>query len=245
VRLLILGGSTQATALARRIANRPDLDAVLSLAGRTRNPAPSAIPFRIGGFGGIAGLKSYLTEHRTSAVIDATHPFAAQMSRHAVTACHDLGLPLAAFTRPPWYPQPADRWTSVPNIPAAAAALGPHPRNVLLTVGALQLSAFATAPHHRYLIRTIDPTNTVVPHRLILARGPFTVDAETALMRDERIDVLVTKNSGGAATEAKLTAARALGIDVIIVERPPPQVTPAFHILQDVLAWIDHHRPAP
>ena len=136
MRLLILGGSTEASALARQIAGRADLDAVLSLAGRTRSPAQPAIPFRVGGFGGIPGLKSYLTEHRTDAVIDATHPFAAQMSRHAATACRELHIPLAVFTRPPWRAQAGDRWTSVPNIATAAKALGHHPRNVLLTVGA-------------------------------------------------------------------------------------------------------------
>ena len=248
MRLLILGGTTEASDLARRIAGRPDLDPVLSFAGRTRSPAPPPIPFRVGGFGGVPGLQAYLAAHETSAVIDATHPFAMQMSRNAAAACRDRKIPLAVLTRPAWRRQPGDHWTSVVDMAAAVQALGEGPRNVFLTVGRLQLTAFAPAPRHRYIVRTIDSPDTIgsLPsHRLILARGPFSVDAEIALMRNERVDVIVTKNSGGAATEAKLAAARALGIDVIMVERPTPEAVPAFENVEDILAWIEAHRPAP
>jgi precorrin-6A/cobalt-precorrin-6A reductase len=248
MRVLILGGTTEASALARRIAPRHDLAPILSLAGRTKNPTPPPIPLRIGGFGGIAGLKIYLTTQQIDAVIDATHPFAAQMSRHASTACRDLGLPIAALTRPPWRPQVGDRWTGVPDMTSAARALGADPRKVFLTVGALQLTEFADAPHHHYLIRTIDPPATLsrlASHRLILARGPFSLDDELALMRAERIDALVTKNSGGTATAAKLAAARALNMEVIIVERPAPENDPAFETPDEILNWLDTHRPAP
>lgn len=248
MRVLILGGTTEASALARRIAGRRDLEPVLSLAGRTRNPVPPPIAFRVGGFGGIAGLKNYLVESRTDAVIDATHPFAAQMSRHVAAACRDLGLPLAVFTRPPWRRQDGDRWISVSDISAAVLALGEAPRTVFLTVGALQLAAFAAAPQHRYIVRTIDPPAAIdgLPaHRLILARGPFGIADEIALMRHERVDVLVTKNSGGSATEAKLAAARALGIAVVMVERPAAEAVPAFDTLDAILAWFEAHRPAP
>jgi precorrin-6A/cobalt-precorrin-6A reductase len=248
MQILILGGTSEASALARRIAGRDDLDPVLSFAGRTRSPVPPPIPFRVGGFGGIAGLKAYLAERRTGAVVDATHPFAAQMSRHAAVACREQGVPLAAFTRPAWRRQDGDRWTSVGDIAAAVEALGEPARTVLLTIGGSQLAAFARAPQHRYIVRTIDPPEAIgaLPSpRLILARGPFGVDDEIALMRHERVEVLVTKNSGGAATEAKLTACRALGTDVIIVERPAPEAVPAFDTVDAIVAWIDAHRPAP
>jgi precorrin-6A/cobalt-precorrin-6A reductase len=246
MRILILGGTTEASALARAVAGRGDLDPVLSFAGRTRRLAAPPIPFRVGGFGGVEGLKAYLLDDRTRAVVDATHPFAAQMSRNAAVACRELRVPLAVFTRPAWCRDVGDRWTSVTDMASAARALGERPRNVFLTVGGLQLAAFALAPQHRYVVRTIDPPDvTLASHRLILARGPFSVDEEIALMRDQQIDVLVTKNSGGTATAAKLAAARALGIEVVIVERPAAQGGPAFDAVADILAWIEAHRPAP
>jgi len=247
MRLLILGGTTEASALARHIAGRSDLDPILSLAGRTQHPVMPPIPYRTGGFGGVAGLKAYLTDAHTDAVIDATHPFAAQMSAHAAKACRELALPLAMFTRAPWRAVPGDRWEPVADMDAAAAALGDRPRRVFLTVGGLQLAAFAAAPQHHYLVRTIDPPDVtgLSDHRLILARGPFTVDDETALMRDAAIDVLVTKNSGGKATAAKLAAARALSIEVIMVERPKSEDVPTSETLDAVMAWIEAHRPTP
>jgi precorrin-6A/cobalt-precorrin-6A reductase len=246
MRLLILGGTTEATALARRIANRPDLDPVLSFAGRTRNPLPPPIPFRVGGFGGVAGLETYLTEWKHGAVIDATHPFAVQISRNAVAACRKVGVPIAGLTRPPWRQQNDDRWTNVADIAGAVRALGDRPRRVFLTIGGVQLAEFGQAPQHRFLVRTIDPLESAFTFdRLILARGPFSVEDEIALMRDERIDTLVTKNSGGLATEAKIKAARLLGIEVVIVDRPAPEEYAAFHAIDEVLAWIEAHRPAP
>jgi precorrin-6A/cobalt-precorrin-6A reductase len=223
---------------------------VLSLAGRTRNPVAPPIPFRVGGFGGVQGLVAYLVEHRVEAVVDATHPFAAQMSRHAIAACGAVGVPLAGFSRPAWVEQPGDRWVRVADMAGAVDALGVPPRRVFLTVGGLQVGVFARAPWHWYLVRTIDSPGDPPPgglqfHRLILARGPFGVEEEIALMRAERIDTLVTKNSGGAATAAKLAAARALGVEVVIVERPAAEAYPMFHRVEDVLAWMEGHRPAP
>ncbi len=248
MRLLILGGTTEASALARAVEGWADLDPILSLAGRTENPVLPPIPYRTGGFGGVDGLKAYLTGEKIDAVIDATHPFAAQMSGNAAEACRALDIPLALFTRAAWRPVPGDHWTMVPTMEEAAQALGEVPRRAFLTIGSLQLSAFATAPQHHYLVRSIDPPDAVIAlrdHRLILARGPFTVDEETALMQGERIDVLVTKNSGGKATAAKLAAARALSIEVIMVERPRPPDVPAFESLDAITAWALAHRPAP
>jgi precorrin-6A/cobalt-precorrin-6A reductase len=248
MRLLILGGTTEASALARRLAGRADLNPILSFAGRTQGLTPPPIPFRVGGFGGIAGLAAFLTEVKIGAVIDATHPFAAQMSHHAVVACQDLGVPLARFTRPPWSRHDGDRWVCVPDMEAAVVGLGESPRRIFLTIGGLQLRAFAAAPQHHYVVRSIDPPGPIAAlpsHRLILARGPFGVADEISLMRDERIGVLVTKNSGGAATEAKLTAARALDIEVIMIERPPAEAVLTFETVDAVCDWIEAHRPAP
>jgi precorrin-6A/cobalt-precorrin-6A reductase len=245
MRILILGGTTEASALARHLAERPNLHAELSFAGRTRNPVAPPIPFRGGGFGGIEGLQAYLLKHRIDAVIDATHPFAAQMSRHAVAACRALEVPIAGFSRAAWVEQPGDRWTRVQDMAAAVQALGARPRRVFLTVGGVQLGAFAQAPWHWYLVRTIDPPVGLHVQRLILARGPFAVEAEIALMQAERIDILVTKNSGGAATSAKIEAARALGVEVVIVDRPAPEAYPAFERVADVITWIEAHRATP
>ena len=252
MKLLILGGTTEATALAAALAGRHDLRPVLSLAGRTAHPALPPIPHRIGGFGGVAGLSDYLERERLEAVVDATHPFAARISAHAAEACGRLGLPLLAFTRPPWQPGPSDRWTGVPDLDAAARALGGPPRRVLLTVGRLGLAAFRAAPQHRYLIRSIDPPapgDLPPEHRVVLGRGPFRLVDETALMAGEAVETLVTKNSGGPAAAAKLAAARALGIGVVLVARPtaagPRDEAVA---LPDVLAWIDaraHGRAVP
>ncbi len=250
MRLLILGGTSEATALCGALAGRADLRPTLSLAGRTAHPAPPAVPHRMGGFGGVAGLIAYLRAEDIAAVVDATHPFAARISAHAAAACADRGVPLVAFTRPPWQPGPGDRWTTVPDLAAAAAALGPAPRRVLLTVGRLGLAAFRAAPQHHYVVRTIDPPDpTGLPPdaALILDRGPFRLAAEEALMRRERIQMLVTKNSGGAAAAPKLDAARALGVPVIAVARPPgPGGREELFALGDVLAWIEvHARGAP
>jgi precorrin-6A/cobalt-precorrin-6A reductase len=248
MRVLVLGGATEAAALARALADRTDIDAVLSLAGRTENPALPPIRWRIGGFGGVAGLEDYCGTERIDAVIDATHPFAAQMSRHAVAACRQLDLPLLVLTRPPWMPQAGDRWIEVDDMHAAVAALGSAPRSVFLTVGRLSLPAFAAAPQHRYVVRTIEVAGAGfdVPHKtLITAQGPFGVEDELALMRREGVEILVTKNSGGAATQAKLHAARDLGLTVVMVRRPAGDGVEEVHDVARALEWLDVHRPAP
>ncbi|CAH1656022.1 Precorrin-6A reductase [Hyphomicrobiales bacterium] len=245
--LLILGGTTEASRLAALLAERANIAPVLSLAGRTREPAPAPIPLRVGGFGGVDGLAAYLATERIDAVIDATHPFAARISAHAAIACPRQGVPLARLTRPAWRPEPGDRWQEVPGMAAAVAALGPAPRRVFLTIGRQELAAFNAAPQHHYLVRSIDaPDGFNAPQATFLAaRGPFALADEEALMRAHAIDVLVTKNAGGSATAAKLIAARSLGLPVVMVARPAKPNVPTFHEPEEALAWTKSHRPAP
>jgi precorrin-6A/cobalt-precorrin-6A reductase len=240
--VLILGGTSEAAALDQHLAEQaPDIRAIISLAGHTVDPRPSNLPVRIGGFGGIEGLRRYLVEEGIVAVVDATHPFAAVMPFHAEAACKAENVPLLAIRREPWVQQPGDRWCCVPDIQAAVAALGNEPRKVFLTVGRLELPAFADAPQHRYLVRAIEPIGDRLPvHdvKVIQQRGPFDADDEEDLMRREGVEVLVSKNSGGDATAGKLVAARRLGLPVIMVERPPkPEVESVAHIDQ-VLPWL-------
>ncbi len=243
MRVLLLGGTTEASALARLLAGDARFETTLSLAGRTSAPAAQAVPTRTGGFGGINGLVHFLEEERIDATVDATHPYAAQMSAHAVTACREAGVALASFTRAPWTAQPGDLWRHVPDSNHAAAALGPEPRRVFLTIGRQELPAFAAAPQHHYLARLIEaPDGKRLPPdlTLIAARGPFDVAAETALMRDERIDVVVSKNAGGEATYAKITAARALGLPVIMIARPDKPAGEVVHSTGEALQWLAH-----
>jgi precorrin-6A/cobalt-precorrin-6A reductase len=246
--LLILGGTSEGTALARRIADEPDIAPALSLAGATANPARAPIPQRVGGFGGAEGLAGYLARERIDAVVDATHPFASRMSANAVAACRVNHTPLVVFSRPPWSQEPGDRWAEVATMDDAVGALGKKPRTVFLTQGRLQLAAFAQAPQHRYIVRAIDRPAQIdaLPHaKLILERGPFSLGHELALMARERIEKLVTKNSGGRATHAKIEAARALGIEVVIVRRPPTPEAETLYDLEAVVRWIAAHRRAP
>lgn len=242
MRVLVLGGSTEASDLSRRLAADGRYEVVLSLAGRTRNPAAQPVPLRSGGFGGVDGLIIWLREHGTDAVIDATHPFAARMSGHAVTACRHLGIPLASIDRPAWQPAPGDDWLHVDSANDAATALGALPRRVLLTMGRLELSAFAAAPQHHYIARMIDaPGDIALPPdiKVLLSRGPFDEASEAALLDDEKIDVVVSKNSGGSAAYAKIIAARERRLPVVMIARPDKprgalQCSPV-----EAMAWLE------
>ena len=221
---------------------------MLSLAGATANPAQAPIPQRVGGFGGVAGLTTFLVRERISAVVDATHPFASRMSENAVAACRATDTPLVVLTRPAWTTQPSDRWIEVATIDEAVDALGPDPRTVFLTQGRLQLATFARAPQHRYIARAIDrpaEIDALPGCKLILKRGPFSLADEVTLMRNEAVEALVTKNSGGRATYPKIEAARALGIEVVIVHRPPAPEAETLRDLDAVMAWIAVHRQVP
>jgi len=247
MRLLILGGSTEARQLAERLAGHPGFSAELSLAGRTKNPLPQALACRIGGFGGAEGLAGYLNDNRIDVLIDATHPFAERISENAVRAAKITGVPLLTLTRAPWAAQAGDRWTEVADAGAAALAIGAPRQRVFLTVGRQQVPAFEIAPQHDYLIRTIDapePMPALPFARLLLARGPFTVESERDLLRDERIDMLISKNSGGDSTRAKLDAARDLGIPVILIRRPQASARHIFYDLDALLGELDRRRHA-
>ena len=241
MRVLILGGTSEAMALARLLARELQMEAVYSLAGRTSQPETPPVRHRSGGFGGVEGLAAFLRDGGFHAVIDATHPFAAQMSRHAALACAATGLPLCALTRPPWQAGPGDIWHEVADLSQAAMALGKTPQRVFLTTGRLGLQAFEAAPQHFYLIRSIDPLvpPPALDHFTLLARPPFTVESEMDLMRREKTGVLVTKNSGAHATAAKLEAARNLRLPVIMVQRPALPAVPQFSTPGAVLEWLD------
>jgi precorrin-6A/cobalt-precorrin-6A reductase len=247
--LLILGGTTEASELGRALADDRRFAATMSLAGRTRRPLVPAIPYRIGGFGGVEGLVRYLTEHRIDALIDATHPFATQMSANASAAARLTGAPLLTILRPAWQPVPDDNWIMVDGMAAAAEALGHTPRRVLLTIGRKDLESFVAAPWHYYVLRSVDPPpQEALPPlvKVISARGPFRQDDEHRLLNDEAIEVIVTKNSGGTATEAKLAAARALGLPVVMVRRPPEVPGETVGTAAEALAWLAcRHTAAP
>jgi precorrin-6A/cobalt-precorrin-6A reductase len=242
-RILILGGTTEARQLAERLAGRAEFGVTLSLAGRTANPVDHPVPVRSGGFGGAEGLANYLKEQEIVLLIDATHPYAARISTNAAQAAEATGVKILALRRPPWRRQPYDRWMLVADAEAAVAALGSHPRKVFLALGRQDLVPFEAAPQHSYLIRSVDPVEPPlgVPNAAyVLARGPFAEDAEKALLVDRRIDAIVAKNSGGTATYGKIAAARALGIEVILLRRPALPSVATTETVDATIAAIDH-----
>ncbi|SDK94237.1 cobalt-precorrin-6A reductase [Nonomuraea jiangxiensis] len=251
-RVLILGGTAEARGLAGELAADPGLWVVSSLAGRVTNPRLPAGEVREGGFGGAAGLAAFLAEERIDVLVDATHPFAERMTASAAAASSATGVPLLVLRRPGWTEEPGDAWSRVGSLPAAADLLAtgdwrrPTPRDegrarVFLTTGRRSLALFASVPGVWLLARSVDPPEPPVPPNVhvLLDRGPYTVEGERALIREHRLDVLVTKDSGGPMTTAKLAAARQLGLPVIMVNRPP---LPAGVRLADTVAaavdWV-------
>jgi len=222
-RILILGGTAEASELAHRLAREtPDTIVVTSLAGRlTAQPDLPGI-VRVGGFGGLHGLIDFLRLARINRVIDATHPFAATISAHAALACAELEIPLEQMHRPMWRKHPGDRWRWAETM-EMAARVAAKARRVFLTIGAQELAPFARRGGPFYLIRMIEAPHRALPFRhysLVLGRGPFALAEEMALMESFGIDLLVSKSSGGPATEAKIAAARKLKIPVLLVKRP-------------------------
>jgi precorrin-6A/cobalt-precorrin-6A reductase len=244
--ILILGGTAEARRLAERLAARADLATMLSLAGRTASPAAQAVPVRIGGFGGADGLADYLSAQRIDALIDATHPYAANISVNAVRAAAQVRIPFLMLCRPPWTQVAGDRWIEVDEVKEAVAALGHAPRRVFLALGRKELAPFASAPQHHYLVRSVDPVDPplAVPRACyITARGPFAEADERALLDQHRIDVVVAKNSGGSATYGKIVAASALCLPVILLRRPALPAAATVETVEEALAWLDHASP--
>jgi precorrin-6A/cobalt-precorrin-6A reductase len=240
VNVLLLGGTAEARRLAAAAASRQGIALTSSLAGAVAVPLLPEGDVRIGGFGGAAGLAGWLRDHGTDAVVDATHPFATRMTAAAAAATRTLRLPFLVLRRPGWTPGPGDRWHRVPDM-AAAAALAPRlGERVFLATGSGGLAAFVDLPGW-FLLRAVDPPTPPLParHRFVRARGPFTADAERALLREHRIEVVVCRDSGGDLTAAKLVAARELGLPVVMVDRPPtPDGVPTVATIEEAMAWL-------
>lgn len=244
--ILILGGTTEARELAAGLASRPGVRVTTSLAGRVTRPGAVAGEVRIGGFGGVAGLADWIREEQVDALVDATHPFARAITAHAVRAAAATGVRCVVLRRPGWRPGPGDRWHQVDSLEEAARLLPSLGRRVFLTTGRTELAAFAHLTELHFVVRSVElPEPPMPPHtEVLLARGPFTVADESTLLYDHCIDVLVTKDSGGAATSAKLTAARELALPVVVVRRPPlPDGVTAVPDVASVERWLDLDRP--
>jgi len=245
-RILILGGTTEAAALARTVSDRFGnlLCVTTSLAGRTERPRAVAGRVRIGGYGGAAGLAAYLRAESIAAVVDATHPFAARISSAARLACDQVEIPRLMLRRPPWRRQIMDRWIEVRNIAAAAATVGHVGQRAWLTVGASEISEFAAVGGVHFLVRLVDRPRQPLPlqsYDLIIGRGPFTLAEERRHIERHAVDVLVCKASGGGATEAKIIAARERGLPVIIVQRPPPEPGQSVATVDAAIEWLACH----
>ncbi|MEU4211595.1 cobalt-precorrin-6A reductase [Streptomyces sp. NPDC026206] len=239
--ILILGGTTEARRLAAELAADPALRVTSSLAGRVAEPRLLPGQVRIGGFGGPEGLARWLREQQVDALIDATHPFAGTISFNAAQAAADVHVPLLAVRRPGWVATEGDHWHDVASLEGAAEALPALGERAFLTTGRMGLAAFAHLEHMWFLVRSVDAPEPPMPPRMetLLDRGPFTVEGERELLRRHAVDVLVTKDSGAAATAAKLVAAREAGVPVLVVRRPPvPQGVPEVAGPAEAVEWV-------
>jgi precorrin-6A/cobalt-precorrin-6A reductase len=236
--ILVLGGTAEARELAGALDDA-GVHVTSSLAGRVSRPRLPAGTVRIGGFGGPHALARWLTEHGAVAVVDATHPFAERISASAATACSRADVPLLRLQRPGWSEGPDDDWHWVADLEGAAAAIPPLGERVLLSTGRQGLPAFANVQDAWFLVRCVEQPDPPLPqhHELLLDRGPYTVDGELALIDEHRIELVVTKDSGGAYTQAKLEAARQRGLPVIVVRRPPRPDVATVATVDDALAW--------
>ena len=242
-RVLILGGTTEAVAIATQINQIPDVEAITSLAGRTQQPVTQTNPvsFRIGGFGGVAGLADYLSQEHIDLLIDATHPFAAQISFNAAQAASKSGIPRLMLIRPAWKPVLGDDWIEVNTNQAAAKTLPGLAERIFLTIGRQELPTYSYVKNIWFLMRMIDPPEPnlpIPPGQLILQRGPFSLESERSLLQEHKIGAIVSKNSGGDATYAKIIAARELGITVVMVQRPPVPEGEIVTDLESVISWV-------
>jgi precorrin-6A/cobalt-precorrin-6A reductase len=240
-RALILGGTLEASLLAAEIA-RAGFEAIYSYGGRTRAPADQPLPTRIGGFGGIDGLADYIRREGITHVVDATHPFAAEMSRNAVAACAVTKTPLIALERAAWAKAPGDNWIDVTDIASAVAALPEKDTRVFLAIGRQHIAPFGAKPQHAYTLRFVDPPEGALPFEadVIVSRGPFTLESELEVMRARGIAWIVARNSGGDGARAKIDAARALGLPVIMISRPQLPERLRVDSVAEVMQWLGH-----
>lgn len=242
MRVLLLGGTTEASILAETL-KKSGIETVFSYAGRTSKPLLQPLPTRVGGFGGVPGLREYLGAEGITHVVDATHPFAAGMSGNAHAACSSEGIPLMRLERAAWEAGPGDQWRDVDSIAAVPDALPDSPARVFLAIGRQHIDLFTRCPQHHYLLRLIDSPQGPLPlphHTVILARGPFTTEDDRALMQAHGVTHVVAKNAGGTAAVAKLEAARMLGLPVIMVRRPTLPETARTSKIETVLQWLGH-----
>lgn len=243
MKILILGGTTEARELATRLDARDDADVLLSLAGRTANPREQGVPTRSGGFGGADGLAQFLRAEKVGLMIDATHPYADKISANAHRAAPETGVPFLSLQRAAWDRRPDDNWIEVGSTDEAVKALGAAPARVFLALGRKDIAPFAASPQHAYLVRSVDPVDPplAVPSAIyVTARGPFSEADDRALLEQHRIGIVVSKNSGGSASYGKIAAARALGLPVVMVQRPALPDGPSVTTVEEALAWCDH-----
>ncbi len=248
MRVLVLGGTSEASVLAERLAVDRRFETILSLAGRTARPKLVPVEVRSGGFGGVGGLAAYLAAHTIDVVLDATHPFAAQISGNAIQACQRASIPLIALERLPWEAVTGDRWQHHNTVEDAIAALPANPQRIFSGLGRLSLDALNAAPQHHYVIRIIDPLDEALPlphSTLILARGPFEAEDDIILFRAHAIEAVLAKNSGGNAAVSKIDAARALGLTVHMIARPVIPDRPVVRTINDAWDRLTAHHASP
>jgi precorrin-6A/cobalt-precorrin-6A reductase len=242
MRVLLLGGTTEASQIGRELA-AAGIAGVYSYAGRTATPVAQPLPMRVGGFGGVDGLAEYIKQERMTHVIDATHPFASQISGNAVEACAKTATPLIAYLREPWAAVPGDKWQHVADVEDAAAALPNQPARIFLAIGRQHLNPFAAKPQHFYLLRLVDTPDRALPlpdTEIVVARGPFTIEGDLALLRDHRITHVVARNAGGEGAKAKLDAARMLGLPAIMIGRPILPKRRTVQSVDQIMRWLTH-----
>ena len=242
VRALILGGTSEAHSLADAVAGA-GFEAIYSYAGRTRAPPDQKLPIRVGGFGGAKGLAEYIHRKAITHVVDATHPFAAEISRNAVIACATTGKELIALEREPWAKASGDNWIEVADIASAVTALPVERARVFLAIGRQHVAPFGAKPQHTYTLRFVDPPDGPLPlpdAEVIVSRGPFALAGELEMMHSRRIEWIVARNSGGTGARAKIDAARELGLPVVMLKRPELPDRKRTESVAEVMQWLGH-----
>ncbi|WP_271253631.1 cobalt-precorrin-6A reductase [Pseudanabaena sp. Chao 1811] len=243
-KVLILGGTGDAVKLAAKLVDIPTIEVISSLAGRTKKPLALVGQFRIGGFGGAEGLANHLRENAIDYLIDATHPCAGQITVNGEIAAQLANIPHLMLVRPQWERQSGDYWIEVETVESAAKAIPESVKRVFITSGRQQLEPFLqrsqTYPDTWYLMRSIDPPDIELPNsKVLLDRGPFSLEQERELLREYQIEAIVSKNSGGDATYAKIIAARELGIPIVMVQRPAIPEGEKVTSIEEAIAWLN------